>query len=236
MRVSEGIWTCSPRVMVLAPAPAPPPAAAPMAAPLPPPMMPPRMAPTAAPPPTFSAVFCAAALALDAVGLGGDGEAFSVAANAGEFDGEQGAAFVVGGLLDGETRPETGVPWRMTTRPSQIMSAATVPEKVSPCWVVALSRVWVMRMGMVVPAGMVTLRKAGAVVAEAAVVGGHWQRRGWRRATAPEVRDVDWWRVRTIRCGLSSSGCGGGLRLATGRVVRLVAACRGGDAEPEPER
>src|SRR5580692_5297016 len=40
-RDSEGIWTCSPRVMVLAPAPTPPPAAAPMAA----------------PPPTFSAVF-----------------------------------------------------------------------------------------------------------------------------------------------------------------------------------
>src|SRR5216683_3818742 len=56
-RDSEGIWTCSPRVMVLAPAPKPPPLAAPIAAPLPPPRMPPRMAPTAAPPPTLAAVF-----------------------------------------------------------------------------------------------------------------------------------------------------------------------------------
>ncbi len=36
-------------------------------------------------------------------------------------------------------------------------SVATVPVKISPCWVVALSRVWVMRMGMVVPGGMVML-------------------------------------------------------------------------------
>src|SRR5258708_21426290 len=41
------------------------------------------------------------------------------------------------------------------------MSEATMPVKVSPCWVVALSRVWVMRMGRVVPGVRVTLRKAG---------------------------------------------------------------------------
>ena len=49
----------------------------------------------------------------------------------------------------------------MTIMPSEMMSDATVPVKVSPCWVVALSRVWVMRVGMVVPDVRVTLRKAG---------------------------------------------------------------------------
>jgi len=43
----------------------------------------------------------AAALALDAIGLGVDGDFFAVTIDAGEFDGEQGAAFVVGGLLNG---------------------------------------------------------------------------------------------------------------------------------------
>ena len=41
------------------------------------------------------------------------------------------------------------------------MSVATVPEKLWPCWVVALSSVWVMRTGMVVPEGIVTFLKAG---------------------------------------------------------------------------
>src|SRR5437879_2903086 len=49
----------------------------------------------------------------------------------------------------------------MTTTPSETMSEATVPVKVSPCCVVALSRVWVMRMGIVVPGLRVTLRKVG---------------------------------------------------------------------------
>src|SRR3984885_1544228 len=40
-------------------------------------------------------------------------------------------------------------------------SVAMTPVKVSPSWVVALSRVWVMRMGRVVSTGMVMLRKAG---------------------------------------------------------------------------
>src|ERR1700753_2912262 len=55
--VSEGIWTCCPRVTAFTPAPAPPPVTAPMAAPLPPPKRPPRTAPTAAPPPVLRAVF-----------------------------------------------------------------------------------------------------------------------------------------------------------------------------------
>src|SRR3954447_20118725 len=42
-----------------------------------------------------------------------------------------------------------------------MMSEAMVPVNVSPCCVVALSRVCVMRMGMVVPGVRVTLRKAG---------------------------------------------------------------------------
>src|SRR5216684_4229606 len=50
----------------------------------------------------------------------------------------------------------------MTTTPSLTMSEAMVPLKVSPCCVVALSRVWVMRMGRVVPGLRVMLRKAGA--------------------------------------------------------------------------
>src|SRR5580704_2660989 len=50
----------------------------------------------------------------------------------------------------------------MTTRPSMMMSEARVPVKRSPCWVVALSRVSVMRMGMVVSGGIVMLRKVGA--------------------------------------------------------------------------
>src|ERR1700723_3112269 len=49
----------------------------------------------------------------------------------------------------------------MTTRPSEMMSEATVPVKFSPCCVVALSRVSVIRIGMVVPGAMVTLWKAG---------------------------------------------------------------------------
>ncbi len=49
----------------------------------------------------FGCCVRAATLALDAVGIGGDGERFAVAIDAGEFDGEEGAAFVVGGLLDG---------------------------------------------------------------------------------------------------------------------------------------
>jgi hypothetical protein len=43
----------------------------------------------------------APALALDAIGFGGDGELFAMAVDAGEFDCEQGAAFVVGCLLNG---------------------------------------------------------------------------------------------------------------------------------------
>src|ERR1700730_7842424 len=49
----------------------------------------------------------------------------------------------------------------MATRPSMMMSVATVALKVSPGWVVALSSVWVMRIGRVLPAGMVTVLKAG---------------------------------------------------------------------------
>src|ERR1700733_14368983 len=49
----------------------------------------------------------------------------------------------------------------MTTRPSEMMSEAMVPVKFSPCCVVALSRVSVIRMGMVVPGARVTLWKAG---------------------------------------------------------------------------
>ena len=49
----------------------------------------------------FSGVL-AAALALDAVGFGVDGEFIAVAIDAGEFDGEQGVPFVVGGLLHGD--------------------------------------------------------------------------------------------------------------------------------------
>src|SRR5205823_14288739 len=49
----------------------------------------------------------------------------------------------------------------MTTTPSETTSAAMVPVRVSPCCVVALSRVWVMRMGSVVPGVRVMLRKAG---------------------------------------------------------------------------
>src|ERR1700722_3457919 len=45
---------------------------------------------------------CAAALALDAVGIGGDGEFFSTTVDAGEFDGEQRVALVVRGLLNGD--------------------------------------------------------------------------------------------------------------------------------------
>src|SRR5215469_9788099 len=40
-------------------------------------------------------------------------------------------------------------------------SVAIVPEKLWPCCVVPLSRDWVMRTGIVVPAGMVTLRNVG---------------------------------------------------------------------------
>jgi len=58
----------------------------------------------------------------------------------------------------------------MTTMPSLTMSEAMVPVKVSPCCVVALSRVWVMRMGRVVP--------GEGDVAEG---GWWWRRRRWRR-------------------------------------------------------
>src|SRR5882757_3755058 len=49
----------------------------------------------------FGGVF-AAALALDAIGLGVYSDLFTAAIDAGEFDGEQRAAFVVGGLLHGD--------------------------------------------------------------------------------------------------------------------------------------
>src|ERR1700678_4397248 len=44
---------------------------------------------------------------------------------------------------------------------SMRMSVAIVPVNVSPCWVVALSRVWVMRIGMMVSGVKVMFRKAG---------------------------------------------------------------------------
>jgi hypothetical protein len=43
-----------------------------------------------------------AALALDAVGIGVDSEFFAAAIDAGELDGEEGAALIVGGLLNGD--------------------------------------------------------------------------------------------------------------------------------------
>jgi len=46
----------------------------------------------------------AAALALDAIGFGVDGDLFAVTIDAGEFHGEQGTAFVVGRPLERQRR------------------------------------------------------------------------------------------------------------------------------------
>ena len=49
----------------------------------------------------FGCRVSAAAFALNAVGVGGDGEGVAVTIDADELNGEQGVAFVVGGLLYG---------------------------------------------------------------------------------------------------------------------------------------
>src|SRR5438874_1854729 len=54
--VSDGTFTCGPRVTACTPAPVAAPAPAPMAAPFPPPAMAPMSPPNTAPPPTVSAV------------------------------------------------------------------------------------------------------------------------------------------------------------------------------------
>jgi hypothetical protein len=71
-----------------------------------------------------------AALALDAVGVGVDGEFFAAAIDAGEFDGEERTACACS-LLGGDAAGDGGA--LRDDRPS--MSAAMVPVKRSPCWV-----------------------------------------------------------------------------------------------------
>src|SRR5271170_609516 len=112
------------------------------------------------------------------------------------------------------TRPVTEVPWRMTTRPSMTMSEAMVPVKVSPCWVVALSRVWVMRMGMVVPELMVMLWKVGA-----GGVGGGGGGAAGRSCAGGGGGGT----AATSGAGVSTGGGGGGVLRTTGAGFGLMA-------------
>src|SRR6266851_5682041 len=100
----------------------------------------------------------------------------------------------------------------MTTTPSLTMSEAMVALKVSPCCVVALSRVWVMRMGRVVPGLRVMLRKAGAGGLGGGGGGSCLGGGGYLRGGSFN------------RCGLADDGCGlgfdGGRGLWFGRYGR----------------
>ena len=111
--------------------------------------------------------------------------------DAGQLDGQFRAAGEVGASLAVTTRPVTAAPDRATTMPSTIKSPARDPWKTVFDWVVALSSVSVMRIGITVPAGRVTVLATGGGGGGGG--GGHhlhrllgrrrrrWRRRGRRR-------------------------------------------------------